>query len=449
MKTQRRTGFTLVELLVVIAIIGVLVGLLLPAVQAAREAARRMSCSNNLRQVALACHNYHDTYKLMPKHGTGTWVNAGPGPDIEPKNRGQNVSATGGQYWNAGPGNSDNMARLSYLVGILPFVEQQPLWEQISNPMQEKDNNGNPIANSFFPAMGPAPWGNSYTPWRTEVGTFRCPSDPGSGLPAHGRTNYAACVGDSSDWVNHGYIHMNWGGGGNNPEGFIRTTEHAQRSNAGNRGAFYVRQSKSFNRILDGTSNTIMLGEIATYLGDRSVTGIPAIDVGWENIHMNQDYVRTQGGYVDPERPRFWLPTTNIPGAADWGRGFRWMNVGPIYSSFITTVGPNAPMAFGGGGDMDHGNLPASSYHPGGVHVALCDASIQFVNDSVDTGNINQPVVRWQNPQPADTVATAPGSPSPFGVWGAYGTAAMKEVFSGDLGANSGQGATMASNASN
>ena len=70
--SKHNRGFTLVELLVVIAIIGVLVGLLLPAVQAAREAARRMSCSNNFKQIGLGIHNYHSAYKQLPKHGTGT-----------------------------------------------------------------------------------------------------------------------------------------------------------------------------------------------------------------------------------------------------------------------------------------------------------------------------------------------------------------------------------------
>uniref|UniRef100_UPI003563CD6E type IV pilin protein n=1 Tax=Novipirellula sp. TaxID=2795430 RepID=UPI003563CD6E len=76
-KVSVKRGFTLVELLVVIAIIGVLVGLLLPAVQAAREAARRMSCSNNFKQIGLAIHNYHSAYNQIPTHGSGTGTGGG------------------------------------------------------------------------------------------------------------------------------------------------------------------------------------------------------------------------------------------------------------------------------------------------------------------------------------------------------------------------------------
>ena len=193
MKSNAKSGFTLVELLVVIAIIGVLVGLLLPAVQAAREAARRMSCSNNFKQIGLGIHNYHAAFKQLPTHGTGTTVRT---------NGGNNDPITG-----------NNGRGLSFLVGITPFIEQQALWEEISNPFQPTEGtNLNPP--DAFPAMGPNPHKglgshalHQYDPWLTEIPTFRCPSDPGVGLPAHGRTNYAAALGDAMHhtWVGDSY----------------------------------------------------------------------------------------------------------------------------------------------------------------------------------------------------------------------------------------------------
>ena len=160
-----RKGFTLVELLVVIAIIGVLVGLLLPAVQAAREAARRMSCSNNFKQIGLGIHNYHAAYDQIPQHMTGTNLGSG------------------------------NRLFLSFHVGVLPFVEQQALWEMISNGRD---------ANTTLPPMGNTPWNTNFDPWVTDIPTIRCPSDPGIGLPALGRSNYAACLGDNARLSNSG-----------------------------------------------------------------------------------------------------------------------------------------------------------------------------------------------------------------------------------------------------
>lgn len=136
---KRRAAFTLVELLVVIAIIGVLVGLLLPAVQAAREAARRMSCSNNFKQLGLANHNYHSAFNVLPRHGTGT-----------------KVLTTGG-WWASK--NSENSWRLSAIVGLLPFMEQQAIWEQISNPMVGRLDQSTTLTPGTvavpWPAMGP------------------------------------------------------------------------------------------------------------------------------------------------------------------------------------------------------------------------------------------------------------------------------------------------------
>ncbi|EMI54078.1 protein containing DUF1559 [Rhodopirellula sallentina SM41] len=106
-RSQYRSGFTLLELLVVVGIIGVLIGLLLPAVQSAREAARRMSCSNSFRQIALGVAQYHDAFGHLPPHGTGTFSNAN-----DPTNT--------------------NQFRLSFLVSIIPFVGEVPVWEAIT-----------------------------------------------------------------------------------------------------------------------------------------------------------------------------------------------------------------------------------------------------------------------------------------------------------------------------
>ncbi|QDS90922.1 hypothetical protein EC9_51400 [Rosistilla ulvae] len=150
-----KTGFTLVELLVVIAIIGILVGLLLPAVQAAREAARRMSCGNNMKQLGLAIHNYHDTFKSFPT--TEIW----------------------------GDKTGLNVRNFTWLTFILPFIEQSPLHDQIDfseSVMAQTDASGNLIRS-------------------TVIDSFLCPSDPVWDTLPHGfgLTSYAG----ASGWDEH------------------------------------------------------------------------------------------------------------------------------------------------------------------------------------------------------------------------------------------------------
>lgn len=397
-RRSHRRGFTLVELLVVIAIIGVLVGLLLPAVQAAREAARRMSCGNNLKQLGLSIHNYHSVYNQMPMHGGGTWVDNSP---------------IGG--------NLTNRMDLSIWVGLTPFFEQQTVWEQVANPTANPGGSPNP-----YPAMGAETDHKNYSPWMIELASLRCPSDPGTGLPAMGRTNYVACVGDSSHYMDLGRLGIDadatlvWA---NEPV-------HAQESRAACRGAFVSHQRTAFRDILDGLANTIIAGEIATDLGDRDIRTIAAIDndSGGEFVRDEPDLCIHEG-FADPARPKLWGTTTPPTLAADdQGRGFRWASSSGVYGAFNTVLPPNRELCFGGPTADSHGMAPASSRHQGGVHVLMGDGAVRFITDSVEAGDIHHGNV-WLG----GVDESAPGSPSPYGLWGALGTRASRETIQGDF----------------
>ncbi len=407
MKESSRSGFTLVELLVVIAIIGVLVGLLLPAVQAAREAARRMSCSNNFKQIGLAIHNYHSAYKQLPEQGAGT------GENIVPGHYAHNSSVRNNQS-------------LSIFVGLLPFMEQQALWEEISNPSTfDLQNPGTPfvgINGGPWPAMGPTPslyrtGGNPdsisnsrYRPWMTEIPTLRCPSDPGTGLPAGGRTNYAACMGDSHNWSHTGA-----------PWYELRdplTSNNVQWTRAAERGVFTSRSVSKFRDILDGLSNTIMGGEIATDLGVRDIRTIGGDNGDYYGIADNPSLCRDQGN-IDPNNPLRWAPGFAI-GPSFAGRGYMWASSFHLNTQVNTILPPNRELcmwwAWGG-----EGTMPPSSQHQGGAHVLMADGAVVYITDSIEAGDSHSPTVYFWSTLPQ-------GSPSPFGLWGALGTKASKEV---------------------
>ena len=370
-----RPGLTLVELLFVIAVVAVLVGLLLPAVQSARGAARRASCGNQIRQIALAIHGYHAAHRVLPKHGTGTF------------------SRTDRYH--------GNRNRLSFYVGVLPFMEQQPLYDEIRAGMP-----------GFMP-MGPRPEVIEFRPWTVQVATLRCPSDPAAGVSAYGRTNYAACVGDHAFLSHSGgrsQVHayrVNTtpiaGATGGNPTQNVASAVLARRNN---RGFFWPRHHRRFRDLADGTAHTIALGEIATATGDRELKSEFVRRVPREMVSHPIVRATVCLDQADPSRPGFYRPDVEIF-APDRNRGVRWQDFRPSCTTFHTILPPNSPSCSTGALNAV-AIASASSRHPGGVHVAMADASVTFITDDIDAG---------------DPTLTPPESGgSPYGVWGSMGT---------------------------
>jgi len=220
-RTGRRRGFTLIELLVVIAIIAVLIGLLLPAVQKVREAASRMSCQNNLKQLGLAMHGYHDIYARLPPGN-------GYGPGAASKQR-------------------------SWTVLLLPYLEQDARYKQIDLTKSQLDNTANASGVSNLSVI------------QKNLKAVLCPSDGASANPATrtdnasgvgpiGLTNYAGSVGDHRNGTGTGYQFPNgqWYDYGNSAV------------DAGSTRGVITRYgyAASFAEVTDGLSNTFLLGEV-------------------------------------------------------------------------------------------------------------------------------------------------------------------------------------------
>ena len=355
-------AFTLVEPLVVIAIIGILIALLLPAVQAAREAARRMQCTNNLKQLGLAFHTYHDASKSFPasKCGPSDWISWG---------------------------------MTSFYIPLLPYFEQTALFSTITANMPPASANGESEDQSVcWPNCLGAP-----APYQTILSTLDCPSDGGAGSRTprgSAGTSYMGSYGDATWTVCNESTVNNRGffGGGC---GVIGTGPNA-----------VFRKMSSMS---DGTSNTIMVSEAVrgSQFSGRMIKG---------NIAVVDDAVPSACANVERE------PGSNSAFAETVTpvyetRGISWADGRPHSVGFQTILPPNSPSCNEGLANpgWSHAYYSASSNHTGGVNVAVGDGSIQFVSSTINcarTGTDGQNYNGWNQPSGA----------SPFGVWGALGS---------------------------
>jgi hypothetical protein len=275
-------------------------------------------------------------------------------------------------------------------------MEQQPLWDQISGTYTA--TNG-----TVYPPMGPTPWTTGYDPWRTTIGTYRCPSD--GALPVPGQTglnNYSACVGDAYQTTHTGGV---------NTDGTVGDPGAKTRL----RGVFETRYFTTFAGITDGTSNTIAAGEIVIDGGILEIIGQPKME---QRDPFFDNPQRCFTDNVDPNRPKFWRDATNT-GAGDQRRGKRWADGRPMFTSVNTVRPPNKESCLWGGDGSD-GTYTMASRHPGGVHVVFADAAVKFISENIDAGNQSAPNV--------PRAGTVPGQLSPYGVWGALGTKAVGET---------------------
>ncbi|MBI1247855.1 DUF1559 domain-containing protein [bacterium] len=323
-----RRGFTLVELLVVIAIIGVLIALLLPAVQQAREAARRIQCNNQLKQLGLAMQNYHDTYNKLP--------------------------------FNAA---SFSTSSPSVFIRLLPFMEQRAAYEQLN---WTNVGSGAFIANNANGGSGAL---NPLAKLRVDM--LNCPSSP---LPnvdtAYGcqLTSYCGITGTTETWnQSSGAMNYYTNVTGGSTSTSVPSTPLAECYNGvivpvGNGSTAIGLQS-----ITDGTSNTMSFSECSNYFYNSS----------HQRLTLSPPLRTSQGN-----------PSGNHGGAWDGGIPGTSYNVttititlgSPNYGGINSIIGSGVPTY---GSSNGQPAIPLTSAHPGGVLSALCDGSVQFLSETI------------------------------------------------------------------
>jgi prepilin-type N-terminal cleavage/methylation domain-containing protein len=327
-----RNGFTLIELLVVIAIIAVLIALLLPAVQSAREAARRIDCTNNLKQFGLALHNYHDSYSCFPFGKGGDYMASIPSAPV--------------------------YARWSTHSQILGFLEQQNLFNAINFNLPPETPDVSLTGMSFEPPYLDPNRENS-TISRVTLSTCLCPSDPATGGSWPAGNSYMINEGGWLCDACEQYPPMV------GPLGIPR-------------GPFYNRSSVRMASLTDGSSQTAFLAE------KRRGQGMPdpKSDLyGMSNATtLSQTYQQCTS--LNPLTATI---LTSRMGAA-------WAVGAMTCIEYNHVSGPNTRSCGAMMGGMMGGptamvnmavQIPPSSYHPGGVNVLIGDGSVRFIKDSI------------------------------------------------------------------
>jgi prepilin-type N-terminal cleavage/methylation domain-containing protein/prepilin-type processing-associated H-X9-DG protein len=349
MRKACRCGFTLIELLVVIAIIGLLIGLLLPAVQAAREAARRAQCTNNMKQIALAAHNFEGVFRQFP-----------PGINLSPNSTDPNPG-----YNDPPPVAGPYTGCLAYL---LPYVEQGNIYQQILQTSP----------TIFQPNTTIGAWAYNYPPFdfndpnvpaqyhngtgkgypkaaNTRITTFMCPSDsPGGGYLVFDAYGFYATMPGATfgeywlDWVYNipsygaemgrsNYVGVAGGYGDVSPS----DTRPANQAWAPFKGIYYENSQTKVSDITDGTSNTMAFGEA---LGLLHTNGYREAEISWMGA-----------------------------GAM----GTKW-SLSPLYGP-TGDGGPNAPTS-----QNDYTYWQFQSLHPGIVNFAFADGSVHAISKTSD-----------------------------------------------------------------